>query len=241
MSATTCLAAGVSPDPTGPEVGELAVSTDGGNTWSSASLPPATYGLGSVTCPTTTLCIAVGAEILVSADGGQTWQIRTVVGGTEALRSISCSSASQCVAIGPNPGGVQNADAAATAVITTDGGETWQQESLPAGTAALEQLSCATTTCFAGGPTTTPKGQATFVTSTDGGSTWATASAPSAMSDVADLACPAAHNCVAVGSDSGRSVTASTADGTAWSETPVPGSVTGNTASPSSQQGGSNT
>lgn len=236
-----CLTTGVTPDPGGPYAGVVLRSTDGGSTWGVVDMPQGTLGLGAVTCPTATRCIAVGATIMTSDDGGATWQQRAVDGGVDTLRSITCSSATHCVAVGPNSDGEFNPTAPATAVVTNDGGTTWSQLPLPAGTAALEQVTCATATeCFAGGPAFGASTGATFEVTTDGGTTWTPASPPEGLSAITDLSCPAANDCVVVGRSGTQPVTASTdsagtlgtanpanpvgtpASDTTWSVTAVP-------------------
>jgi photosystem II stability/assembly factor-like uncharacterized protein len=222
----TCIAVGMSPNPGGPYDGEIALSTDGGDTWTASTLPPNAPGVGDVTCPTTTLCIAVGAEILESSDGGQTWQYSEVDGGTEALRSISCSSTTQCIALGANPEGEYDTSAAATAIITTDGGQTWQQDSSPVGSAGLDEIACTdASNCIAGGGKTIADGIASFAMSSDGGRTWTSTSPPTDLTSIAGIACPQTNQCLVVGHENAVSATSATTDGSSWQTTVVSQSV----------------
>ncbi len=228
----TCLATGISPNPGGPYDGQILRSGDDGDTWAASTLPPHALGVGAVACPTATFCVAVGAEILVSSDGGQTWQYREVNGGTEALRSISCPSATQCVAIGANPEGQFVPSAVATAVLTTDGGETWQQDGVPSGSAALDVVDCGdASSCLAGGGRTVTGNTAAFATSSDGGATWAASSPPAGLTSVAGISCPRSGQCVVVGHDNAQPVAAYTAPGLPWQAVAVPPSVTSTTTS----------
>ncbi len=219
-----CVATGISPNPLGPYNGEILRSSDFGATWTAESLPTDALGLGAVTCPTATDCIAVGASILVSSDGGQTWSTRTVADGTQGLTSISCSSATTCVAVGPNPGGIEDPSAPAIAVITNDGGQTWQQDPFPAGTATLDQVECTTgQTCFAGGAIPNNATSAPFVETTDGGQAWNGSQLPTGLSAIAGYSCSEPTSCVAVGvvvTNSGDlPVTSATTNGSSWTAT----------------------
>ena len=69
-SASNCLAVGIEPDLSGAYAGVILRSTDGGNSWKWANLPPNAPEVGAVACPTTTRCIAVGATVLTSDEVG---------------------------------------------------------------------------------------------------------------------------------------------------------------------------
>ncbi|MGA2295206.1 MAG: hypothetical protein ABSG24_08300, partial [Acidimicrobiales bacterium] len=79
-NASACVSVGVSPGNDGPYGGQLLFSSDGGVTWTVPTLPNDVGALGSVDCPSSTFCVAVGAQILVSNDGGQTWSPQFVDG-----------------------------------------------------------------------------------------------------------------------------------------------------------------
>jgi photosystem II stability/assembly factor-like uncharacterized protein len=228
-TSTICLAVGVTENPTGPYAGAVVRSTDGGETWSTVTLPQGTAGIGDIACPTSTTCIAVGASVLESTDAGASWAVAAVSGGPGTLRTISCLSSTTCIAVGPNVQGATDPDAPADAVITTDGGTTWSQDSLPAGSASLEQISCtAATQCFAGGPSTTITGPAAFFSTSDAGSTWTESSSPpTGLSSIAGLSCPAANECAVVGRQADRqAATAASSDVTSWTTTTLPGDAT---------------
>ena len=116
------------------------------------SVPPTGYfGDRRRGVSNSTDCIAVGASLLVSHDGGATWAATTVPGGTGPLRTVSCASTTSCIAIGDNAQGLSDPNAGASAIESTDGGNTWTSVSFPAGTATLDQVSCDTATqCVAG-------------------------------------------------------------------------------------------
>jgi photosystem II stability/assembly factor-like uncharacterized protein len=139
-TSSLCVSVGVTPVEAGPYEGELFVSSDGGSTWTQPQLPPHVGALGSVDCPSEAFCVAVGAEILVSTDGGQSWTPDFVNGGTGVLRNVSCASASECVAVGPNGQGAGDPTAAAFAVTTASGGETWTSTTMPKGSTRSTRL-----------------------------------------------------------------------------------------------------
>jgi hypothetical protein len=228
LSTSVCVATGLTENVTGPYVGSVERSTDGGDTWQAASVPPGTEGIGAVACPTSTNCIAVGDSLLVSHDGGATWTATTAPKGISQLRTISCSTATQCVAIGPNPQGVFNPNVPADAVETTDGGNTWTNLTLPAATGSLAQISCSGTECVAGGLSTTAGGAAPLYQSSDGGTTWTQAPhAPTGVAAIAGLSCPAANECAIVGRQSdGTATTSASGDLSTWVVVPTPGSFT---------------
>src|SRR5947209_7534678 len=88
------------PPPTGP--------TPGGNFCTPPPRPPiAMFAPAAVSCPSVTLCVAVGIdgrsrsnEAFVSTDpaGGSSAWTQVTLGGSGGMQSISCNSASVCVA-----------------------------------------------------------------------------------------------------------------------------------------------
>jgi hypothetical protein len=224
-SATLCLATGVVPEVGEPFAGQLIASTDGGSTWTAATLPPATRALSGIACPTATFCVTVGASIDVSNDGGMTWIPKAVTGtvGTGALRSVACASATQCVAVGANVNGEQDPTVPGLAVVTSDGGATWQAETMPSSTSAIDQITCVGgSQCLVGGFSDASGGTAAFASSGDGGRTWQSQPPPSGLSRIAGLTCPAVNDCVAVGVTGTQSATVTTHDGKTWAPTAVP-------------------
>jgi photosystem II stability/assembly factor-like uncharacterized protein len=220
-SSSTCVSVGVSPGNDGPYGGQLLFSSDGGTTWTVPTLPRDVGALGSVDCPSSTFCVAVGAQILVSADGGQTWSPRFVNGGTGVLRSVSCSSASDCVAIGANPLGATVPKSVAFAVLTTDGGTTWNPVAMPAGSWTLNAISCSNgVDCTVGG-LSFDASPAPAWTSTDGGQTWSSLNLPSGVSTISSMSCQSASNCLLVGLQGSQPVSGSSKNDSPWSFSPV--------------------
>lgn len=195
------------------------VSSDGGNTWSVPALPTDVGALGSVDCPSANLCVAVGAQVLVSDDGGQTWNAEFVDGGTGILRSVSCSSSTDCIALGSNPEGIDNAQAAAFGIVTTDGGATWSSVTLPAGSWTVNAISCSNSTDCTVGGLSSDGGTAPAWSSTDGGNTWSSVSLPSGVSAVASLSCQSDSQCDLVGLQGSQPASGSS-QGSQWTISP---------------------
>jgi photosystem II stability/assembly factor-like uncharacterized protein len=184
-------------------------------------MPSGTQALGGVACPTPTFCVGVGGGVDVSNDGGLTWAQRNIPNGlTSALRSVTCTSATRCIAVGANVEGENDSTLPGEAIVTTDGGATWQSQTMPANTAFVDQITCVGgTQCFAEGSDDTKNGPAAFEESSDGGSTWKQTAPPAGMTQVADVACPAVSQCVAVGRQGFQPVTDTTGDGSSWTTT----------------------
>ncbi|HXQ61388.1 MAG TPA: IPT/TIG domain-containing protein [Acidimicrobiales bacterium] len=77
-----------------------------GTTWSSAVLMDGsgTTGMASVSCPTTTFCLAfdVSGNVVSSTDGGTSWSPYSSVDSTGSPESVSCSSATFCAMVDSN-------------------------------------------------------------------------------------------------------------------------------------------
>jgi hypothetical protein len=129
-----------------------------GTAWAIQSTPALADGgeFTGVSCPSTSLCIAVGtaftsnsAKNLAEEWDGTAWSEQTIPGGSGAsISAVSCPSAISCTAIG-NSGGVSG-------VTLAEGwnGSTWTIESTPApnGYSFPLGISCtAVTTCTSTG------------------------------------------------------------------------------------------
>lgn len=162
---STCVSAGYLSLTGAKGAGAVALTTDGGRSWTTADVPADVGPLHDAACPTAARCLAVGTSspnladvtpapsvVLASADGGLTWTTTSAPSGVGNATGISCATATRCAAVGtawtftdpPTPVG-----AVAT---TTDGGLTWRAPAsrrLPAG---LAGVACPTTSaCVAGG------------------------------------------------------------------------------------------
>jgi photosystem II stability/assembly factor-like uncharacterized protein len=116
-----------------------------------------------VSCPTTSECVAVGQGVSsgtlglveVSSDGGQTFTDEPVPMGTPQLKAVTCFDAMHCIAVGGS-----------TALVTTNGGSTWNTEFAGWNLTAVGCVNGTSRTASG----YTPIG--TTVVTSDGGLTW---------------------------------------------------------------------
>jgi photosystem II stability/assembly factor-like uncharacterized protein len=215
-SANDCVATGMSSaSPVLAPVAVMLSTQDAGQTWQDAQVPNGLPGIGAVSCPTTSECLAVGPTILRSTDGGQSWTNVAVPGGlTAALRAISCASASACIAVASNPAGATDPSAPALGFATSDGGMTWSPITLPAGTAAIESVTCPdASSCLVAGAGLSPGAPGFVMSSPSDGSAWVPGLSPGAISDVLAMTCVDEQHCVVVGRGSNGPAIASTSTG----------------------------
>jgi hypothetical protein len=156
-SATDCFVTGsqLVDSGSGPSIPELAVTTDGGATWTSAGLPAGialfdSTGGQAISCGSTTFCVAVGTTntyqsiTVTSNDGGQSWAGQTH--SAEYLNSVSCGTASTCTTVGDTNGGVN-----ASIYGTSNAGASWQAETYPNMTSSFDAVGCFQTFCVIDG------------------------------------------------------------------------------------------
>ncbi len=202
--------------------------------------------LDAVSCPTATMCLAVGSQ--TSPDGsaaaavqlwnGASWSPRSAAiprGAT--LTGVSCSAVDACTLVGFT-GPVD----AAVSFAERWNGSTWSKESTPtpaapAGaaitTADLFAISCPTaTTCVAVGTANTADTRAPYAEIWNG-VTWRPESIPgppTALGDAIDaVSCSSATNCEAVGNNQGYvpGAYADSWNGSTWSLQVVAAAPTG--------------
>ncbi len=189
-----------------------------------ASYPPLFSELTAASCPSATMCTAVGPTassspgVLSTSDGGTTWTPQTLSSGATEVLGVSCPSTSECIAVGSTASG-------AGVEMTTDGGATWSGKTVSIGPINLSAVSCATTAdCTAVGSEfngTTTVGA--ILATTNGGTTWSAPTLPGGVGALTAVSCPSTTMCEATWSTfSGRNVSASgivatTDGGTIWS------------------------
>ena len=212
-SGTLCLATGAAAvNETGVPAAILR-STSGGSSWSAQIFPLGPAGIGAISCPSSTGCIAGGSSqsllggnlvsfttAYATSDSGATWSDTWPQQLSGALKAISCPSATTCLA-------TDGFDV----WRTTNAGGSWTIVTPPAGTNdsnAFHDLACpSTTACLIVGQV--QHGQAPFSTtswaqwtSANEGSTWTETQLPGSL-DLNELACPASAKCIATGADTG--------------------------------------
>jgi photosystem II stability/assembly factor-like uncharacterized protein len=218
---STCVAVGVTPDVGGPLNGAIITSNDGGVTWSATNTSFPIGAVGGVSCASSTFCVAVGAQILVTNDGGQKWAQQFVNGKVGVLRTVSCGSSTTCVAIGANPMGTRDSSQSGFGIQSTDGGAKWSAVSLPAGSWAINALSCPDASdCILIGLSVSGS-SAPLWTSPDGGSTWSSTSFPATVTAVSSVDCTSSSSCVYVGIEGGSPTAGTNSSGSVWSSNPV--------------------
>lgn len=167
-STSACVVVGTVATTAGGAAGGL-FSTDGGRTWSPASVPAGLAALHAASCSDVAHCIAIGreegtsasgapgvSEAITTADGGRTWSVVGTL-ATQSLRltAVWCTSPASCRVAG------RSAVAAAGAILrTTDGGGSWTADQLPTSTGPggsgtpVRVQNVASISCAPGGPCT---------------------------------------------------------------------------------------
>lgn len=170
--------------------GQVAITTDGGTTWTARRIEIGTAGVWDISCPTTQVCYMAtsdGGEFLATSDGGATWQ--RLSAPAEGARRITCPDTGHCImmedVVGASPAHV---------FVTTNGGVSW-------GTHALEDdrellaISCPeATACVSVGT------DGLIAGTKDGGHTWQVLSS-GVTATLFDVTCPNTQVCYAVGGD----------------------------------------
>lgn len=174
--------------------GLVATTNDGGNTWTSSSVPSGLPELTSVSCSSDSNCVAVGSGVdITSSDGGATWSAHSIPTKNVGLLGVSCpAGTSTCVAVGVTPdiGGPLNG-----AIITSnDGGVTWSATKSTFQLGAVGGVSCASSTfCVAVG--------AQILVTNDGGQSWTQQFVGGQVGILRTVSCGSPTTCVAIGAN----------------------------------------
>jgi len=144
------------------------------------------------------------------------WQVAdSFTNKSIALAGVSCPTAQECFAVG------ETTLKTGLILVSTDGGTTWTQRSVPSGVGSLDAIACPSATeCIA-------VGGITAITTLDGGTTWTVQLL--GKKSLNGIACPTTSECIAVGEstapvsgcDSGASFTTLDA-GHTWLSTVLP-------------------
>jgi len=228
-SAADCVVVGIVIDEaSSPPFKPAAFTTsNGGASWKASSVPNSA-GVGlleSVSCPTTSQCVAVGPSVgattpgteslvLVSSDGGATWS--SAPAPPDLLDAVSCGSATDCVTIGE-----------LHAFVSVDGGLTWYSYDLPnqldgtvTGISCTNAADCVAVTGGGGSRSASggSSGETTTVipayalATTDGGQSWTSTSIDPTVAGLLSVACPSTSLCVAAGENPGDGAVVTASD-----------------------------
>jgi len=226
--ATHCVVEGYD---TGTFNPETSVTTDG-STWSAVAALTAGDTYPAVTCPSTANCYLAETyqnmpgttdyegQVLTSTNGGQTFGSGGFPGGTAPVGGVACGSATTCEAVATETYPTPNGSAYFGQIVgTTDSGANWSAQTLPAGTNAISETACPSTTlclAIAGNQ---------ILGSTDGGDSWRVENQTVAMAGgYTGIACPSTTDCVAIAKGdwmAGSAVIRSTDGGSSWSDVPL--------------------
>lgn len=164
VAGSTCIDAGYLPTTNSHGQGAIAVSADGGQTWTLASVPSGLGVLQSTTCLSASTCLAAGTtgttvsdvvpakgELLRSGDAGHTWTRATATPPVNDVYAMACPSAEQCVMVGTIWYGLPTVDVGAIAQ-SVDAGVTFKESPASYIPLTLTAVACPTTThCIAVG------------------------------------------------------------------------------------------
>jgi photosystem II stability/assembly factor-like uncharacterized protein len=199
------------------------VTSDGTKTWRAGRLPTDLNGsaVTSVSCPTLTVCVALGGgrTVLASDDGGLTWKLRprfTISGdrSSPSLSAMQCMTTSRCLALTSD----------STVASTADGGTTWHlipgffAHAFPMTATAFDCASPAV--CVIVGTNTGPHLSTVPVAlaTSDGGVTWNMISFPQGLpGNPADVSCPTVVQCYVVTDNLSPVVVSLVLNGNHWS------------------------
>ncbi len=205
-SSTFCIAVGSNfSAATGTSTGSILISTNQGASWTEANIPSGTSGLEGVSCQSSTFCIAGGeltnnntglntSEDLYTLNGGTSWTLGSAPSTASYFNSISCSSTTNCIGVGAF---YNSSTSSATGVIfnSSNGGQSWTQETISSGSVDFYGVTCVTTTCYAVGQTSS--NGSVVLSSLNNGLSWSADTIPTSVGSVYTVTCTTQTYCMA--------------------------------------------
>ncbi len=204
--------------------GKVAVTANGGQSWSEVSLPYVDSPLAAVdavACAPGGMCYAAaamtrysGTVIYGSADGGQSWAFESLP--ANSVNAMTCLTGTACIGVGSVPPTSGAIIWPAASQATSDGWASSSTGSFPRMWKSLTGVACLTASlCYAGGSDLNNDGGKVLAT-TNFGQTW------SAVADGGiapwSLSCPTSSTCT-FGSE--QSVSTTTDGGQTWARTTI--------------------
>jgi photosystem II stability/assembly factor-like uncharacterized protein len=192
-STTTCYAAAYSAY-VGTGGGVILQTTNGGTTWNDV-VDSITDGSGNwaimygMSCPSTTVCYAVGNNGVIVTNASGTWtesSIPASVPSDTIFKSVACTSTSSCFVVGGN----------SSILHTTNSGSTWTAQSSPVSD-NFNDIACTSATIC-----TIVGGGGNILGTSNGGTTWSAPLNPALIdigTELDGVACPDNSSCFAVG------------------------------------------
>lgn len=134
----------------------LAVTRNGGHSFTVDPLPTGVGTLRSLTCPSTGVCMGlvttspatrqpVDATFLVTDDGGTSFDNEPILAG-DSMVDLACTSTTDCTAVGTTDASLNDPIGVGVSAVTSDQGRTWTPGAFPAGFGIREittSLACA--------------------------------------------------------------------------------------------------
>ncbi len=159
----------------------LLVSNDGGLTWNAPALPSQINNnvIFSVTCASSSDCVAAGSVLIYTTDGGVTWSLSKVSSTVvpNYFEWVLCGSPTMCLAVG-DANLIGGQPPQKFSYVSTDGGATWNPY---VGVPALSNSNLEDTACISPGIC------------------WSIGTVTSANAGPLDLSCWAEGQCIASG------------------------------------------
>ena len=209
----------------------VARTTDGGRDWASQSIPKLQTAMSSpfgIACTSSSRCLVTGEGTLTTLNGGKTWARHATPGGAP-LGPVTCPSANDCYAAFNVTSAVPS-NTESFIFTSANGGVSWRQVLAgPRHVAALDGVSCpSTTTCVAAGIGYTPRKNGAYtlyglseLTSTSGRH-WAQTTVGKAQGLFAVSCVARTRDCIAGGGTSAGVILKSANDGATWTSVPLP-------------------